>query len=45
MKKILWDINEIGKALNWTAKSEFIIPIFPQEQLTSKQNNTIKNIF
>ena len=27
MKKILWDINEIGKALNWTAKSEFIIPI------------------
>jgi UDP-N-acetylmuramoyl-tripeptide--D-alanyl-D-alanine ligase len=27
VKKILWDINEIGKALNWTAKSEFIIPI------------------
>ena len=27
MKKILWDINEIGKALNWTAKSEFTIPI------------------
>ena len=27
MKKILWDINEIGKVLNWTAKTEFIAPI------------------
>ncbi len=27
MKKILWDINEINTALNWTAESEFITSI------------------